>query len=73
MTCSIWLSEKDRETLIDEGLLPAEMVGSGFKTEVDMIHMLRVTTVYVWPSQSQLPANTVLVTTSRVRKRRSSL
>ena len=73
MTCSIWLSEKDRENLIDEGLLPAEIMGSGFKAEVDMIHMLRVTTVYVWPSQSKLPANTVLVTTSRVRKRRSSL
>lgn len=47
MTCSIWLSHKDRETLIDEGLLPTELTGSGYKAEVDMIHMLRVTTMYV--------------------------
>lgn len=73
MTCSIWLSDKDRERLVDEGFLPAEMVGSGFKAEVDMIHMLRVTTMYVPSPQSQLSINVIVVTTFKVKRRRLSL
>ena len=72
MTCSIWLSHKDRETLIDEGLLPPEMTGSGSKAEVDMIHMLRVTTMYVRSRQPWLSINVFLATTSKARKQRLS-
>lgn len=71
-TCSIWLSEKDRERLIDEGLLPSETIGSGSKAEVDMVHMLRVTTMYVRSRHSWLSVNLFLVITSKAKKRRLS-
>lgn len=44
-TCSIWLSEKDRETLVDEGLLSGDETRWEGKTEVDMLNMLRLATM----------------------------
>ena len=43
--CSIWLSEKDREALIGEGLLSAEDFHDGTQTDVDISDMLRLATV----------------------------
>ena len=44
-TCSLWLSEKDRESLIMEGLLAPEEVPCGVKTEVGLGSMLRLATI----------------------------
>lgn len=44
-TCSVWLSEKDRENLIDEGLLTKEEAKFGRKADVGMSSMLRLATI----------------------------
>ena len=45
VACSIWLSDKDRESLIDQGLLPdVDPIGQ-CKTTVDLSSMLRIVTV----------------------------
>ncbi|MCJ1426299.1 hypothetical protein MMC29_004202 [Sticta canariensis] len=44
-TCSIWLSEKDRENLIDEGLLTEDEAKFGKKADVGMSSMLRLATI----------------------------
>lgn len=44
-TCSVWLSEKDKENLIDEGLLTEEEAKFGKKTDVGMKSMLRLATI----------------------------
>ena len=44
-TCSIWLSEKDREALIEHDLLPPDMFWGAGKTELDLGSMLRIATV----------------------------
>ena len=43
--CSLWLSEKDREALCQEGLLAPEDVQAGGRTDVDIGDMLRLATV----------------------------
>ena len=44
-TCSIWLSDKDRESLIEQGMLPeGDSIGL-VKTTVDLSSMLRIVTV----------------------------
>ena len=43
--CSLWLSEKDRESLILEGLLEPEEVPFGVKTDIDLASMLRLATI----------------------------
>ena len=43
--CSIWLSEKDRETLMDEGLLTPEEVRKSRKMDVPLTSLLRIATV----------------------------
>lgn len=42
-TCSVWLSDQDRETLFDDGLLDDSVAGT--RTDVDMMDMLRVATM----------------------------
>ncbi|KAI9704227.1 MAG: hypothetical protein M1836_007088 [Candelina mexicana] len=44
-TCSIWLSEKDRETLIDGGFLSVEEAATGGRVQIDLINMLRIATI----------------------------
>lgn len=44
-TCDIWLSDKDREALLDEGLLALGEEGRSTKDEVAVSDMLRVSTV----------------------------
>lgn len=44
-TCSIWLCEKDRENLIDEGLLTEDEAKFGKKADVGMSSMLRLATI----------------------------
>lgn len=44
-TCSLWLSEKDRESLLLEGLLQPEEVSLGAKTEIGLASMLRLATI----------------------------
>ncbi|KAK5225217.1 hypothetical protein LTR47_009642 [Exophiala xenobiotica] len=44
-TCDIWLSEKDRELLLDESLVALGAEGRGTKDEVPMSDMLRMATV----------------------------
>ena len=44
-TCSLWLSEKDRESLILEGLIEPEDVSMGTKTDVGIASMLRLATI----------------------------
>ncbi len=44
-TCDIWLSEKDRELLLDESLVALGAEGRVTKDEVPMSDMLRITTV----------------------------
>lgn len=44
-TCSVWLSEKDRENLLDEGLLTEEEAKFGKKADVGMSSMLRLATI----------------------------
>ena len=43
--CSIWLSEKDRETLMDEGILTPEEFGKSGKMDIPLTSLLRVATV----------------------------
>jgi hypothetical protein len=45
-TCSVWLSEKDRETLINDGFLSPEETRAGVKTDVGLLNMLRLATMY---------------------------
>ena len=61
-TCSIWLSDKDRQDLIDEGLLTIEEAGPGLKTEVDLSSMLRVATIDNFQGEE---ARVVILTTVR--------
>lgn len=51
-TCSVWLSEKDRETLINDGFLSPEEARAGVKAEVDLLNMLRIATMYRHPNTS---------------------
>ena len=44
-TCSLWLSEKDRESLLLEGLLEPEEVPFGVKTDIGLASMLRMATI----------------------------
>ena len=44
-TCSLWLSEKDRESLIDDGLLDADEAHTGGKTYLQMSSMLKLATI----------------------------
>ncbi|MCJ1282587.1 hypothetical protein MMC26_001912 [Xylographa opegraphella] len=44
-TCSVFLTEKDREALISEDLLPADSKLGCAKTSLDLSNMLRVATV----------------------------
>ena len=44
-TCSIWLSEKDREALIDDGLLDPEGIQLGGKTDVQLSGLLKLSTI----------------------------
>ena len=44
-TCSLWLSEKDRESLILEGLLDPEEVPHGVKIDIGLASMLKMATI----------------------------
>ncbi|KAK3167303.1 hypothetical protein OEA41_010430 [Lepraria neglecta] len=44
-TCSLWLSETDRESLIDDGLLDPEDIHLGGKTDVQISTMLKLATI----------------------------
>ena len=44
-TCSLWLSEKDRESLLLEGLLEPVGVPCGAKTDIGLASMLRLATI----------------------------
>ena len=44
-TCSLWLTEKDRNALLDEGLLDSEIGVTGTKTEVGLTDILRLATI----------------------------
>lgn len=44
-TCSLWLSEKDRETLLDDGLLEPEDASMNTKTDVEMASVLKLATI----------------------------
>lgn len=44
-SCSLWLSEKDRESLILEGLLEPEDVPHGVKIDIGLASMLRLATI----------------------------
>ena len=43
--CSLWLSDKDREFLIDEGLMDSEAISSGTKTNVQISKVLKLATI----------------------------
>ena len=44
-TCSLWLSDKDRESLLLEGLLGPEEVPFGARTDIGLASMLRLATI----------------------------
>ena len=44
-TCSLWLSEKDRESLVLDGLLNPEEVPFGVKVNIGLTSMLRLATI----------------------------
>lgn len=44
-TCSLWLSEKDRESLLLEGLLEPEDAFFGTKADINLASMLRLATI----------------------------
>ena len=44
-TCSLWLSEKDRESLLLEGLLEPEEASVGTKADINLTSMLRLATI----------------------------
>ena len=44
-TCSLWLSEKDRESLLLEGLLEPAEASFGTKANVNIVNMLRLATI----------------------------
>ena len=44
-TCSLWLSDKDRESLINDGLLDADEAHTGGKTYLQMSSMLKLATI----------------------------
>lgn len=44
-TCSLWLSEKDRESLNDDGLLDPEEIHLGGKTDVQISTILKLATI----------------------------
>lgn len=44
-TCSLWLSEKDREALIDQQLLNPEDLMMGNKTDIQISSMLKLATI----------------------------
>lgn len=49
-TCSLWLSEKDRESLLLEGLLEPEEASFGRRTDIDVASMLRLGSYFPSPS-----------------------
>lgn len=44
-TCSLWLSEEDREKLLEEGLIEAEDIQAGAKIEIGLGNMLKLATI----------------------------
>jgi len=44
-TASLYLSDRDKETLVDEGFLEESDLESQGRVDVDMIDMLRVSTM----------------------------
>ena len=44
-TCSLWLSEKDRDSLLLEGLLEPEEASFGSKADINLASMLRLATI----------------------------
>jgi len=44
-TCSLWLSEEDRDKLLEEGLVEAEDIQAGAKAEVGLGNMLKLATI----------------------------
>ena len=48
-TASLYLSDRDKETLVDEGFLEESDLESQGRVDVDMIDMLRVSTMWVSP------------------------
>ena len=60
-TCSLWLSEKDRETLLDDGFLEDERT-MGTKDEVQLSNMLRIATVDNFQGEE---AKIIILTTVR--------
>ena len=60
--CSVWLSDTDRENLIGQGLLPADDFGTGVKTEIDMINLLRISTIESFQGEE---AKVVILSTVR--------
>lgn len=48
-TCSLWLSEKDREILLLEGILEPEEASFGRRTNIDIANMLRLYVIFANP------------------------
>ena len=61
-TCSLWLSEKDRESLLLEGLLEQEEVHLGVKTEIALASFLRLATIDNFQGEE---SNVVILSTVR--------
>lgn len=45
--CRLWLSDQDKNTLINDGYLDNENIDTPGPVEVDVANMLRVSTMYV--------------------------
>ncbi|KAK2783225.1 hypothetical protein FQN53_009311 [Emmonsiellopsis sp. PD_33] len=61
-TCSLWLNENDKQTLLDEGFLTEEMLEAQGRVEVDMAEMLRISTIDNFQGEE---AKVVILTTVR--------
>ncbi|KAI9844006.1 MAG: hypothetical protein M1837_005941 [Sclerophora amabilis] len=64
-TCSIYLSDKDRESLLDDGLLSETEAQAGTKANVSIINMLRVATIDNFQGEE---AKIVIMSTVRSNK-----
>ena len=62
MTCKLWLSPKDRETMLDEGLLEDELWGPSVQEEVSLFDMLRIATIDNFQGEE---AKVIILTTVR--------
>jgi hypothetical protein len=60
-SCALWLSEKDRETLLDDGFLEEERT-AGTKDDVQLSDMLRIATVDNFQGEE---AKVIILTTVR--------